>query len=248
MNGRTLRRAASATAIAATVALGTTAVAHAEPAEPQPSPVAAAIQQLTDTADGNADAEAAVRSTAKAAQLITAAKLGNVAFAPFAYMAPTIGCGTTMPLSLTAASAIAGGTPDSLGAAPGTIRFQAVAQHSGMPLASGLSVVWLNVNNGRSGINMLDDVSEYNLPSLSKTVDSGPGNIIASLWGTIDYPGARCVVTPSVGLFTVPDLPPPAPETPADPATPAPPPADSGSAGAPEQPAPAAPADTPAPN
>ncbi|NNH69742.1 hypothetical protein HLB23_07655 [Nocardia uniformis] len=207
MNGRTLRRAASAAIAATTVVLGTTAIAYAEP-EPAPkTPVEVGIDNLTEAADDNAEAVAAVQSTAKTAQLITAARLGNVAFAPFAYQAPTIGCGHNMPFTMTVASAVSGGTPDSLGTAPGSLRFQAVTAHSGMPLASGLSVVWLNVNNGRSGINALDDISEYNLPSLSKTVESGAGTVIASLWGTIDYPGARCLVTPTVGLFTVPDLP-----------------------------------------
>ncbi|MFI6868691.1 hypothetical protein [Nocardia sp. NPDC050406] len=231
MNGRTFRRAASAAAIAATAMLGTTTLAHAEP-EPAPkTPVELGIEQLTAAAGDDADAKAAVASTVKTAQLVTAAKLGNVAFAPFAYQAPTLGCGHDIPLTLTAASAVAGGTPGSLGAIPGTLRFQAVTAHSGMPLASGLTVVWLNVNNGRSGINMLDDLTEYGIASLSKTVDSGPGNVIASLWGTIDYPGARCLVTPTVGLFNVPDLPPPPPtEAPAPENTPAPAaPADSGS-------------------
>lgn len=208
MNGRIFRHAASAAAIATTAVLGTTALAYAEP-EPAPkTPVEVGIEHLVEVAGDNADAKTAVQSAAKTAQLITAAKLGNVAFAPFAYQALTIGCGRDMPFTMTAASGVTGGTPDSLGTAPGSLRFQAVTAHSGMPLASGLSVVWLNVNNGRSGINMLDDVSEYNLPALSKTVDSGAGTVIASLWGTIDYPGARCLVTPTVGLFTVPDLPP----------------------------------------
>ncbi|SLJ27055.1 Uncharacterised protein [Mycobacteroides abscessus subsp. abscessus] len=92
-------------------------------------------------------------------------------------------------------------------------------------------VAWVNVNNGRSGIDALDDRTEYGLPSLSKTVASGPGTVIASMWGVIGYPGAHCVMTPTVGTFTVPDAPaPPAPAEPAPlpapaPAAPAPAPA-----------------------
>ncbi|WP_067817341.1 hypothetical protein [Nocardia inohanensis] len=206
MNRRTLtQRAATTVALAASaIVLGAQTAA-----EPQPSPLDLAITQLNTTAGDNAEAKAAVEATAKTAKLISAAKLGNIAFESFGYQAPTLGCGSNLPITMTAASAISGspGADNGLNAAPGTLRFQAAPMHSGMPLASGLSVAWLNVANGRSGINGLDDVTEYNLPALTKTVDSGAGTIVASLWGTIDYPGARCLVLPTVGLFTVAELP-----------------------------------------
>ncbi|WP_405134967.1 hypothetical protein [Nocardia sp. NBC_01388] len=207
MNGRTLsRRAASAAAIAATAVLGATGAAGAEPAA---SPIDTAIAHLTDAAGPDQDALAAVNTTAKAAELISAAKLANIAFAPFGYQAPTLGCGFNMPFTMTVASAESGESGPDRGIAgpPGTLRFQATPGTVGMPLASGLSVAWLNVANGRSGINALDDQTDYNLPALSKTIDSGPGTVIASLWGSVDYPGSRCVVLPTVGLFTVADLP-----------------------------------------
>lgn len=65
----------------------------------------------------------------------------------------------------------------------------------------------MNVNTGASGITPLNDLTEYHQPSLSKTVISGPGTVIASMWGIIDYPFAHCVMTPTVGLFVVPDKP-----------------------------------------
>ncbi|GAB4588544.1 hypothetical protein [Nocardia sp. IFM 10818] len=220
MNGRTLsRRVASVAAVAASAALLGATTAAAEPAEPAKSPLEIATEQLTAAAGENAEAKAAVETTVKGAQLISAAKLSNIAWTPFGYQAPTIGCGSNMPFTMTVASATVSPDP-AITVPPGMLRFQATPAHSGMPLASGLSVVWLNVANGRSGINGLDELTEYGLPALAKTVDSGPGTVIATLWGSIDYPAARCAVLPTVGLFTV-------PEPPKDPAVA--PPVDSGS-------------------
>lgn len=208
MNGRTLsRRAATAVAITATAVLGATNTAAAEP---KPSPVDTAYEQLALAAGTDQDALAAVVATTKTAELVAAANLTNIGFSPFGYTAPTIGCGHNLPFTMTAASAspgIVNGPELGIAGPPGTLRFQATPAHSGMPLASGLSVAWLNVGNGRSGINALSDLTEYNLPALATTVDSGPGTVVASLWGSIDYPAARCIVLPTVGLFTVPNLP-----------------------------------------
>ncbi|WP_067688070.1 hypothetical protein [Nocardia jejuensis] len=232
MNARTFpRRAATLVALAAvTAALGvSTAGAEPKNADQPRTPAELGIEQLLTAAGPNPEAQAAVSGTTKAARLVAAAKLSNIGFAPFGYTAPTIGCGNYMPFTMTAASAIAGGTEAGISGPPGTLRFQATPAFSGMPLSSGLSVAWVNVANGRSGINALDDVTEYNLPSLGKTVESGAGTVVASLWGTIDYPGSRCVVLPTVGLFTIPDLPPvPAVTDPAAPAAPAAPPAAPG--------------------
>ncbi|WP_067571204.1 hypothetical protein [Nocardia acidivorans] len=234
MNGRTLpRRAAAVAAIAATAVLGATSTATADPKTD--NPVDTAITHLTEAAGTDQDALAAVTSTAKSAQLVAAAGLKNIGFTPFGYQAPTIGCGFNLPFTMTAASAVSGqpGPDTGLAGPPGTLRFQAAPATVGMPLASGLSVAWLNVGNGRSGITPLDELTEYNLPALAKTVDTGPGTVVASLWGSIDYPGARCLVLPTVGLFTVADLPvEPAPTTPGQaPTAPAQAPADTGPAG-----------------
>ncbi|MEV6069493.1 hypothetical protein AB0L82_23350 [Nocardia sp. NPDC052001] len=238
MNGSTLpRRAAAVAAIAATAVLGATSTATAEPKVPGDTPVGIAVAQLTQAAGTDQDALNAVASTAKTAQLVAAAGLKNIGFTPFGYQAPTLGCGFNLPFTMTAASAVSGqpGPDNGLSGPPGTLRFQAAPATVGMPLASGLNVAWLNVGNGRSGITPLDEQTEYNLPALAKTVDTGPGTVVASLWGSIDYPGSRCLVLPTVGLFTVADLPvtpPPATTDPAAPATtPAQAPADTGSAG-----------------
>ncbi|WP_405485509.1 hypothetical protein [Nocardia sp. NBC_00511] len=207
MNRTVTRRAASVAAIAAIAALGATTAAADQPQTPAESGAAQLSSAATD--DG---AKAAVAATVKTAQLITAAKMENVQFAPFSYGAPTLGCGYNMPFSLTSAIAVTGvNSPNGAIAqqAAGNVTFQVLAQQNGFPTASGLSVAWLNVNNGRSGITPLDDQTDYNLPALTRTVDAGPGNVVASLWGTIDYPAARCVVLPTVGLFSIPDAPAP---------------------------------------
>ncbi|GAB2506987.1 hypothetical protein [Nocardia heshunensis] len=212
MNGWTLsRRGLAVAALTAAATLGAGATALAAPGADQPkTPAQLGIDQLTQAVGDNVAGKTAIANIARASDLVTAAKLENVLFTPFSYQAPTLGCGFNMPFSLTQAMAVTGvSTQNGAVSLPGgTVSFQVMAQQNGFPLASGLSVAWLNVNNGRSGIMPLDDQTEYNLPALSKSADTGAGNVIASLWGTIDYPNARCVVLPTVGLFSVSDIPP----------------------------------------
>ncbi|MGW4530890.1 hypothetical protein ACWEOI_08060 [Nocardia sp. NPDC004340] len=251
MNGSTLfRRTAAIAALTTAAALSTTTATADQPR----TPAETGVEQLTHAVGDDVAGRTAVADIAKSAQLVAAAKLENVQFTPFSYLAPTLGCGFNMPFSLTSATAVTGiaGPAATVSLPAGNVSFQVMAQQNGFPLSSGLTVAWLNVNNGRSGIVPLDDHTEYSLPTLSKTVETGPGTIIASLWGTIDYPNARCVVLPTVGLSTVPDAPavqatppattPAAPDasgatpstTPAAPTTPAQTPADnSGSGSAP---------------
>lgn len=223
MNGwTTSRRALAAAALTATAVLGTTGTAvlgtaGTASADQPKSPAESGLEQLTQEVGDSVAGKTAVANMAKTAQLVAAAKLENIQFTPFSYLAPTLGCGFNMPFSLTQAMAVSGVTTQNkteIALPAGNVSFQALAQQNGFPLDSGLTVAWLNVNNGRSGITALDDRTEYNLPALSKTVDAGAGTVIASLWGTIDYPNARCVVLPTVGLFSVADTPPPAPATP----------------------------------
>ncbi|MBF6364532.1 hypothetical protein IU433_10480 [Nocardia puris] len=261
MNGRTIARAA-----ATVTSLGLGAVlAFAGPAAAAPEgPVGEAIAQLTERAGEDAAARAGVGALDKYTDMLDIPQVREIAgqWAPFAYAAPTFGCGTHGPITTIIAAATTGGnTPDHAeNPDPGTLRFSATPAHSGVPLSSGLTVAWVNVNNGRSGIDVLDDTTDHNMPTLSKTVHSGPGTVLASMWGIIGYPGAHCVMTPTVGMFVVPDLPPPppapAPEAPGTPAAPAPAPQAAvpapGAPGTPAAPAPAqapepAPAPAPAP-
>ncbi|MEV6322695.1 hypothetical protein AB0M45_16100 [Nocardia sp. NPDC051787] len=236
MNGRTIARAA---AVAASLGIGTV-LTFAVPAaaEQTPAPVDTGLAHLTETAGSDPAAQEGVAALTRYATLVDAANLRDVSsvFTPFAYAAPTFGCGSNGPITTIIAAATTDGSGNArdLNVPPGALRFSATPSHPGAPLASGLVVAWVNVNTGASGITPLDDVTEYRLPSLSKTVDSGPGTVLASMWGIIDYPFAHCVMTPTVGLFTVP-FPAPAP-APAPPAPAAPGPNGAGPAPAPATP------------
>ncbi len=246
MNGRSIARAA-----AAVTSLGIGAVALTGTAVAEPSPVDTGLEQLTTEAGPDSAAQAGVGALNQFTKMVDIAELRTVsaAFTPFAYAAPTFGCGSVGPVTTIIAAASTDGTNPN-GAAdplPGTLRFSATPAHSGAPLSSGLVVAWLNVNTGASGLTTLDDRTEYGMPTLSKTVSSGPGTVLASMWGMIDYPFAHCVMTPTVGMFSVPDRPvlPPAPAPAPAPEATAPAPAGAGTQQA--APAPAQPASTPDP-
>jgi hypothetical protein len=228
VNGRTIARAAAA---AASLGIGAVLTFSAPAgAERNQAPVDSGLAHLTEIAGADPSAQEGIGALTRYAGLIDAAHLRDVSsvFTPFSYAAPTFGCGSNGPITTIIAAATTEGTGNGrdLNVAPGELRFSATPSHSGAPLASGLVVAWVNVNTGASGLDPLDDVTEYHLPTLSKTVKSGPGTVLASMWGIIDYPFAHCVMTPTVGLFTVPDFPaaPPAAPQPA-PAAPQPAPA-----------------------
>ncbi|MFJ1457742.1 hypothetical protein [Nocardia sp. N2S4-5] len=204
MNGKTFARlAAVAAACGMSVATGLGSVA----AEPAASPIDAAVEQLGAVVGPDPAAQAGVGALANSAQLIAAAKLDHIAggFTPFWYQAPTFGCGTNFPISLTAVAGAAGvpGPDRGIAGEYATVRFQATPNMWGYPTASGLTVAWLNTGNGRSGVATLDERTDTGTPSLTKTVDSGPGTIVAGMWGTIGYPGATCVMAPTIGVVTV---------------------------------------------
>ncbi|MEV0030782.1 hypothetical protein [Nocardia sp. NPDC050793] len=242
MNGRTIARvAATVTSLGISAVLTLTGPASAAP----DAPIDQAVTHLTERAGTDAAARAGVDALGSYLGLVDVAELRDIAgaWAPFAYAAPTFGCGSNGPITtIIAAGTTQGNNPDQgTSPEPGTLRFSATPSHSGAPLSSGLVVAWLNVNNGLSGIDALDDMTEFNLPTLSKTVRTGPGTVIASMWGVIGYPGAHCVMTPTVGTFVVPETPAPAPApsapAPAAPET-APAAPQPGSGGAPGAPAP----------
>ncbi|WP_327149910.1 hypothetical protein [Nocardia sp. NBC_01329] len=232
------RTAATAAAIGISATLAFTPAAAA----PAPTPAEAAIQALTERIAGQPENRAGVDALARYAGYVAADPISAVGlYTPFAYAAPTFGCGSNGPITTIVAAGTANGPSANIMGEPGTLTFHATPGHSGIPQASGLVVAWININNGRSGLDMLDDQTEFGTPSLSRTVRSGPGTVLASMWGTIDYPGALCVMTPTVGMFPVPEAPVPAP-APAPQSAPAAPPAEPGA------PAPApAPAPNPAP-
>lgn len=251
MNGRSIAgKAATVTAASIGALAILTATASAEPLDD-------GLAHLSELAGDDAATQAGVGAIDSFTQLVGPDTLRDIAaeFTPFTYAAPTFGCGSNGPITTIIAAATFEGPGPRTDASlePGDIRFSASPRHSGVPLSSGLSVAWVNINTGHSGVVALDDQTEYHMPSLSKTVHSGAGTVVASMWGTIDYPGARCVMTPTVGTFVIPDLPVAAPESPAAPTEPEPTSPGSGesASGAPraQSPAPqnAAPAPAPAP-
>ncbi|MFE3444662.1 hypothetical protein ACFXNW_16665 [Nocardia sp. NPDC059180] len=252
MNGRTIARVtAAAASLGVGAVLTLTATATADPA---PTPVEKGLTALADRAEGDKAVTAGVGALREYSNLVDVAKLRDIngAFAPFAYPAPTFGCGVNGLVTTIIGAGTANGPSANIGvnSAPGTLMFHATPAHSGVPLSSGLVVAWVNINNGASGIDMLDERTELGTPALAKTVNSGPGTVLASMWGTIDYPGARCVMMPTVGTFSVAEqpvqLPPPA-QSPAPAPTPAPGPAESGDGGSGQAVAPPAPEAAPAP-
>ncbi|WP_063125134.1 hypothetical protein, partial [Nocardia arizonensis] len=218
MYGRTIARAA-----AALTSLGVGAVLVSGPATAEPAtPVDTALAALAEQAGPEAEARAGVGALSEYTRLVDIAQLRDIAanFVPFAYAAPTFGCGSNGPIT----TIIAAGTTEGnnryqgVNPEPGTLRFSAAPAHTGAPLNSGLVVAWININNGRSGLDTLDDRTEVGLPTLSKTVDPGPGTVLAAMWGVINYPFANCVMTPTVGTFVVPETPAAAPAEPVAPA------------------------------
>ncbi|KHJ74228.1 MULTISPECIES: hypothetical protein [Rhodococcus] len=70
-----------------------------------------------------------------------------------------------------------------------------------VPAAGQVSVAWLNRNNGRTGI--VDLVGTY--PNLSTLVDTGPGEVVATVFGSVNLgSGPLCNSTPAVGSVVVP--------------------------------------------
>ncbi|MEU4316601.1 hypothetical protein [Nocardia sp. NPDC024068] len=235
------RTAATAAALGVGAALTFTTPASAEP-EPARTPAESALIALTEQTADKPETRAGVDALHRYADYVAAAHISNIAqYTPFVYAAPTFGCGSNGPITTIVAAGTANGPSANIYGEPGTLTFHATPGHPGIPQSSGLVVAWININNGAAGLSMLDDVTEFGTPSLSKRVASGPGTVLASMWGTIDYPGALCVMTPTVGMFPVADQPVPLPApAPGEPA-PAPAPGQPAPAPAPGEPAPAAP-------
>ncbi|QYB03374.1 hypothetical protein I1A62_40515 [Rhodococcus sp. USK10] len=137
---------------------------------------------------------------------------------PFFYTAPTVGCGTLAPVTLTLASGTTGPTAE---VKAHEISFQALSAYPGVVKSSGLNVAWINTSTGGSGILPLDGLTEDGYPALNKVVATGAGTVVASIFGTVDYTSATCYVLPTVGSFFVPEEGP----LPAEAAQPAPAPA-----------------------
>lgn len=243
-NRSIVRVAATAAALGIGAGLGLPAPATAETARPdttESTPVETALTSLAEQAAGDPKVREGVDALREYTELLDIAEPREVdgLFTPFAYPAITFGCGSNGLITTTFAAATANGPSTTFGrnSAPGTLTFHATPSHAGIPQNTGLTIAWINIDNGASGLTTLDERNESGLPSLSKVVPTGYGTVLASMWGPVDYPGALCMVTPTVGVFGVPEVPaatpapaptPPGTPTPAPGPAPAPTPAPAG--------------------
>ena len=117
---------------------------------------------------------------------------------PFGPPALTIGCANQGSLmSLTGATGQSGPEP---GINPGEIRFATFPAAPPVPAAGQVTVAWVNRNTGRSGITNL----EGSYPHYAKTVYTGHGNVMATVFGTIDLASLPlCQTNPTFGNFIV---------------------------------------------
>ncbi len=133
-----------------------------------------------------------------------ALELGFTTPQSFMYPAPTLGCGVgTAPATVTLALAQSGPNfPIPPWIERGQLRFQALPGHVDVPKSSDLSVAWFNLATFKGGIVKLDD-NINGIPTLSKTVPTGSGTVLAAMFGGVSYAGgANCFALPTVGSFT----------------------------------------------
>ncbi|QNG21209.1 hypothetical protein G4H71_03415 [Rhodococcus triatomae] len=173
--------------------LALSGAAHAAPEDTAPG-----LADLREQTDGDQAARDAVDA------LAASTVLGDIAgeYTPFFYSAPTIGCGTFAPVTMTMASATTGPSAE---IRADEVNFQALSAYPGVVTASGLNVAWLNTATGASGVAPLDGTTDGGYPSLAKVVPTGSGTVVASIFGSVSYTNATCHVLPTVGMFFVPE-------------------------------------------
>lgn len=187
------------TVFAAAIAVALPAYAAADPAPPgltveqlraaaAPSPdTAQAVEAMLDAARTPALFEPPPRNTPQ----------------PFMQPAPTFGpgCGGgVVPYAMTTGWAQPGPNtnPD---VQIGQLKIFVSPTIAVAPTRADLTLVWLNMENFRGGIATLDD-RVGGVPQLSKTLDTGTGPVLASLFGSIQYAnGAFCQVVFTMGGF-----------------------------------------------
>ncbi|MFC4604497.1 hypothetical protein [Rhodococcus kronopolitis] len=141
-----------------------------------------------------------VRITALTAPLAAAALFAAPGQAlpphPFGPPALTIGCPNQGSLmSLTGGTGQSGPEP---GIAPGWIRFASFPAAPPIPAAGQVTVAWINTDTGQTGIANLEGAYPY----LAKTVYTGPGNVMATLFGSINLGSMPlCQANPTFGNF-----------------------------------------------
>lgn len=133
---------------------------------------------------------------ATAAGLLAAAPANALPPHPFGPPALTIGCPNQGSLmSLTGATGQSGPEP---GINPGEIRFQTFPAAPPIPAAGQVTVAWINFDTGQSGIANLEGAYPY----YSKTVYTGRGNVMATVFGSINLGSMPlCQSNPTFGNF-----------------------------------------------
>lgn len=195
-----LRRLATLLAAgAAGLMFAGTAAAAPAPVQPSDATGPAALRAAANTPE----ASAAITALLGAAGIAPAGtEFGITTHQPFAYPAPTLGCGVGGPVTVTVASAQPGPNfPIPPWIERGSLRFQAIPGFVDVPKSSNLSVAWINLGNFQGGVVPLDD-NLGGIPTLSKTVKTGNGPVLAALFGGVDYAsGKNCFALPTVGRF-----------------------------------------------
>lgn len=220
-------RCVATTAVAVAAATSFSAIAQAEPAPlPIPMPAAAAGVQNA-VLDASPAAKAIVTATPEALQRAALERSAGASDAvaalldkagmhkasldvgvtvpqQFLYPAPTLGCAVTNGATTATLSTAQAGPnfPIPPWIESGSLRFQAVPGHIGIPSSSNLTVAWFNTSTLQGGMTALDD-NVAGIPTLSKTVVTGHGPVLAAVWGDVGYAdGANCSAVPTVGSFT----------------------------------------------
>ncbi|WP_305091420.1 hypothetical protein [Prescottella sp. R16] len=134
----------------------------------------------------------------------TGHEVGATTAQDFLFPAPTFGCGPAgEPMTVTVANAQAGPNfPVPPWIERGHLRFQAIPAHLEIPQQSNLQVAWFNTATLQGGVVPLAD-TVLDVPTLSTTVDTGEGTVLAALFGRVSYPsGVTCTALGTVGQFT----------------------------------------------
>lgn len=115
---------------------------------------------------------------------------------PFGGPAYTIGCPNQG--SLASVTAVTGQSGAPIG--PGQILFESHPALPPIPAAGQMTVAWVNTTTGQAGIVNL--MGAY--PNLSATVTTGPGNVVATAFGSINAGSSPlCQDNPTIGTFIV---------------------------------------------
>ncbi|PTR27494.1 hypothetical protein C8K36_104116 [Rhodococcus sp. OK519] len=209
--GRTARRlAVRLTATVAAAAAGAvvfSGVASAAPAPAAPPSLQGLLGELTKTLPLPQDLLGGLLATPGVTDLIegaTGQEVGATTAKDFLFPAPTFGCGVAgNPMTVTVASAQSGPNfPIPPWIERGNLRFQALPAHLDLPKKSDLQVAWFNTTTLEGGVVPLDDTI-MNVPTLSKTVATGEGNVLAAMFGQVSYEsGTTCTALGTVGQFT----------------------------------------------